>query len=50
MFTRKPRMRPEEFAITGAKRLLQHNWHLADTQVGFPEFMRECSAGRCILN
>ena len=25
MFTRKPRLQLEEFAIKGAKRLLQHN-------------------------
>jgi len=29
MFTRKPRLRPAEFLITSAKRLLQHNRHLA---------------------
>ena len=30
MFTRKPRLQLEKFAINGAKRLLQHNRHLAD--------------------
>src|SRR5476649_1218898 len=30
MFTRKPRLRPAEFLITSAKRLLQHNLPLAD--------------------
>jgi hypothetical protein len=29
MFTRKPRLRPAEFLITSAKRLLQHNRHFA---------------------
>ena len=27
MFTRKPRLQLEKFAINGAKRLLQHNRH-----------------------
>ena len=30
IFTRKPRLQPAEFLITTAKRLLQHNRHLAD--------------------
>src|SRR5258708_500943 len=30
IFTRKPRLRPLEFLILGAKRLLQHNRSLAD--------------------
>ena len=30
MFTRKPRLQLEKFAINGAKRLLQHNRHKAD--------------------
>jgi len=30
MFTRKPRLQPAEFLITGAKRLLQHNRTIAD--------------------
>ena len=29
MFTRKPRLQPAEFLITSAKRLLQHNRHIA---------------------
>ena len=29
MFTRKPRLRLEIFAMNGAKRLLQHNRHEA---------------------
>ena len=29
MFTRKPRLQLEKFAINGAKRLLQHNRHEA---------------------
>src|SRR6185312_12356191 len=29
MFTRKPRLQLEKFAINGAKRLLQHNRHIA---------------------
>src|SRR6187399_1322750 len=29
IFTRKPRLQPAEFLIIGAKRLLQHNRHLA---------------------
>jgi hypothetical protein len=29
MFTRKPRLQLEKFAINGAKRLLQHNRHKA---------------------
>jgi hypothetical protein len=29
MFTRKPRLRLEKFAINAAKRLLQHNRHFA---------------------
>ena len=28
MFTRKPRLQLEKFAINGAKRLLQHNRHI----------------------
>ena len=28
MFTRKPRLQLEKFAINGAKRLLQHNWQI----------------------
>jgi hypothetical protein len=41
MFTRKPRLQLEKFAINGAKRLLQHNrcksGHTADitTMTGF---------------
>ena len=34
MFTRKPRLQLEKFAINGAKRLLQHNLPLARTFVG----------------
>ena len=30
MFTRKPRLQLEKFAINGAKRLLQHNLPIAD--------------------
>lgn len=30
MFTRKPRLQLEKFAINGAKRLLQHNRHFSD--------------------
>jgi hypothetical protein len=30
IFTRKPRLRPLEFLILGAKRFLQHNRSLAD--------------------
>ena len=30
MFTRKPRLQLEKFAINGAKRLLQHNLPAAD--------------------
>src|SRR5262249_812017 len=30
IFTRKPRLRPLEFLILGAKRLLQHNRHQTD--------------------
>ena len=30
MFTRKPRLQLEKFAINGAKRLLQHNRHFCD--------------------
>jgi hypothetical protein len=30
MFTRKPRLQLEKFAINGAKRLLQHNLHFSD--------------------
>jgi hypothetical protein len=30
MFTRKPRLRLEKFAINGAKRLLQHNQGIAE--------------------
>ena len=30
MFTRKPRLQPAEFLITGAKRLLQHNLPIGD--------------------
>jgi hypothetical protein len=29
MFTRKPLLQPEKFAVDGAKRLLQHNRHKA---------------------
>jgi len=29
MFTRKPRLQLEKFAINGAKRLLQHNRHFS---------------------
>jgi hypothetical protein len=36
MFTRKPRLQLEKFAINGAKRLLQHNRHEADIQAGPP--------------
>jgi hypothetical protein len=32
IFTRKPRLQPEKFAINGAKRLLQHNLPVADTE------------------
>ena len=30
MFTRKPRLQLEEFAINGAKRFLQHSRHSTD--------------------
>jgi hypothetical protein len=30
MFTRKPLLQPEKFAVDGAKRLLQHNRHECD--------------------
>jgi hypothetical protein len=30
MFTRKPRLRLEIFAMNGAKRLLQHNRHKSE--------------------
>ena len=33
MFTRKPRLQLEKFAINGAKRLLQHNRHIAASDV-----------------
>ena len=33
MFTRKPRLQLEKFAINGAKRLLQHNRHIAAPDV-----------------
>src|SRR3954464_11482735 len=33
MFTRKPRLQLEKFAINGAKRLLQHNRHIAAPHV-----------------
>jgi hypothetical protein len=32
MFTRKPRLQLEKFAINGAKRLLQHNLPVADIE------------------
>jgi len=34
MFTRKPRLQPEEFVINSAKRLLQHNLPIADILYG----------------
>ena len=33
MFTRKPRLQLEKFAINGAKRLLQHNRHLTELPI-----------------
>jgi hypothetical protein len=36
MFARKPRLRPAQFLITSAKRLLQHNRHLASNWTDAP--------------
>jgi hypothetical protein len=45
MFTRKPLLQPEKFAVDGAKRLLQHNppgsSQIADVSVG-PGRARSC--------
>jgi hypothetical protein len=37
MFTRKPRLQLEKFAINGAKRLLQHNLPVAAIAARFAE-------------
>ena len=38
MFTRKPRLQLEKFAINGAKRLLQHNRHFSDIPRALMDF------------
>jgi hypothetical protein len=62
MFTRKPRLQLEKFAINGAKRLLQHNPSINGHQSSPLEgplsavcgrlrvdkdFLHVCSIGRC---
>ena len=55
MFTRKPRLQLEKFAINGAKRLLQHNLPCVDGSELARAFFRfaalvgaaMCSAFRC---
>jgi hypothetical protein len=45
MFTRKPRLQLEKFAINGAKRLLQHNRHIRDIARSQIEVRVRCKSG-----
>jgi hypothetical protein len=45
MFTRKPRLQLEKFAINGAKRLLQHNRHFCDIARAWMDFRFRGNSG-----
>jgi hypothetical protein len=46
MFTRKPLLQPEKFAVDGAKRLLQHNLPQAEISRRFDVWRRSAWRGK----